>query len=357
MDIEFLSSEPLKDLVHKFINLEANYNNKRVVALNSIIVEFSTKKLHFIDLLKEMEIYIVSNNEIHRNRSCLLIYEILDRVKNLELSKSEYKSLFEFSLSKMLDVSTILEALKAIHILILKNNNESDSQNDQSKSLISKTGRYIENIFLFEEFFKVLNDKHFHTPAYEQEIRYYVYKILLYLCNICPLFCLDSKEKWISTIANAVEGEKDPRNLILTFKLIDFVLVNFDEKTLEPYLDNIFESVSCYFPITFIPPKNDKFFITQEDLKRGLNSCLGNQKFKNLSLDMIYDKLSATQILTKICCIETLNEIVEVLNNRFIQCKYYNKNRKTMKYNQFRKQAIKYGIELSEYTMMKMMKI
>mmetsp|Transcript_5854 Transcript_5854/g.9419 ORF Transcript_5854/g.9419 Transcript_5854/m.9419 type:complete len:108 (+) Transcript_5854:828-1151(+) len=38
-------------------------------------------------------------------------------------------------------------------------------------------------------------------------------------------------------------------------------------------MEDIFDQISCYFPINFNPPKDDKFKITRHDLKAKLKSC------------------------------------------------------------------------------------
>jgi DNA repair/transcription protein MET18/MMS19 len=51
----------------------------------------------------------------------------------------------------------------------------------------------------------------------------------------------------------AVDAEKDPVNMRLIFSLWPIVIENF---TLEPFEEDIFEAMSCYFPIDFSPPKH-----------------------------------------------------------------------------------------------------
>ena len=86
---------------------------------------------------------------------------------------------------------------------------------------------------------------------------------------------------YISCVLAAIEGEGDPRNLMVVFDLLQFVLLNFCNSdclvianaVLEPFVEDIFDKVSCYFPINFTPPKDDKFKITPEALKVRLKNC------------------------------------------------------------------------------------
>lgn len=48
----------------------------------------------------------------------------------------------------------------------------------------------------------------------------------------------------------SMDGEKDPRNLLLLFRIIPTVIANFK---LDPFIEDFYEILSCYFPIDFNP--------------------------------------------------------------------------------------------------------
>lgn len=68
---------------------------------------------------------------------------------------------------------------------------------------------------------------------------------------------------------------------MISYDLIFFILKiyasNYSDieqiSMIKPFLDDIFDKISCYFPINFVPPKNDKYQITPELLKEKLNKC------------------------------------------------------------------------------------
>lgn len=55
------------------------------------------------------------------------------------------------------------------------------------------------------------------------------------------------------------DGEKDPRNLFLLFRIIPSILSNFDFTL---FVEDIFEVMSCYFPIDFAPVSNVEYLRT-----------------------------------------------------------------------------------------------
>lgn len=56
---------------------------------------------------------------------------------------------------------------------------------------------------------------------------------------------------FISHILKATENEMDPRNILLVFDLIKFILNEFDTKILINYKNVIFEQLDLYYPIEF----------------------------------------------------------------------------------------------------------
>ena len=51
-------------------------------------------------------------------------------------------------------------------------------------------------------------------------------------------------------LLTSVDGEKDPRNLVLIFSLFPIVVKNIN---LGPFTEEMFEVVAAYFPIDFVP--------------------------------------------------------------------------------------------------------
>ena len=83
---------------------------------------------------------------------------------------------------------------------------------------------------------------------------------------------------FMQSVLEAIEGEKDPRNLLICFDLTHFMLITFmapasaffretDRAIVDQLLEQFFDEIVCYFPINFKPPKNDTFKITPEQLQ------------------------------------------------------------------------------------------
>jgi DNA repair/transcription protein MET18/MMS19 len=92
-------------------------------------------------------------------------------------------------------------------------------------------------------------------------------------------------DRFLSGYIALVDGEKDPRNLMLAFAIARVLAIEFDISAkfevrvtschlpwlflswIDIALQDLFNITFCYFPITFRPPPNDPYGITAEDLK------------------------------------------------------------------------------------------
>ena len=66
-------------------------------------------------------------------------------------------------------------------------------------------------------------------------------------------------------------------------------------------LQQLFDSVFCYFPITFRPPPDDPHRITAQDLKVRLRECISaSTQFAPYAFPQLIDKLDSTSSNVKV---------------------------------------------------------
>lgn len=124
-----------------------------------------------------------------------------------------------------------------------------------------------------------ISSPNLHVPQYNFKTRNKVYRIYEQISyNRKDLLDKLNSTLYISCVLSGIENEGDPRNLLLVYDLLHFLLLNFcqasqSSEDLEPFIEDIFDKTSCYFPINFDPPKDDKFKITPEILKAKLKAC------------------------------------------------------------------------------------
>lgn len=102
-----------------------------------------------------------------------------------------------------------------------------------------------------------------------------------------------------------MDGEKDPRNLMIAFELVQAIIDRFD---ISRHIEDLFDVVSCYFPISFAAPANDPFGITTKDLKDSLRRCFASTPyFAYYATPLLIEKLLSTTGSAKKDAMETIS--------------------------------------------------
>lgn len=94
---------------------------------------------------------------------------------------------------------------------------------------------------------------------------------------------------WIYGVINAIEGERDPRNLILIFNFMPQLIQNY---SLYHLSEEAFEVFAVYFPIDFT--QSDATNITRDLLAEYLEDCLcSSSEFLNSCVELVLEKISS----------------------------------------------------------------
>ena len=125
------------------------------------------------------------------------------------------------------------------------------------------------------------------------------------------LQCLkDLGSEFVLIFIQAVDAEKDPQNMKMIFSLWPIILQEFK---LEPFEEDIFEAMSCYFPIDFQPPKGTEVIVSKDDLVLGLRNSLSTSGiFAPLALPLFMEKLDSEISDAKIDANLTLIQCLKV---------------------------------------------
>jgi DNA repair/transcription protein MET18/MMS19 len=107
------------------------------------------------------------------------------------------------------------------------------------------------------------------------------------------------------------EGEKDTRNLMIVFSLLQVPMTEWDVSN---SAQDLFDSVFNYFPITFKPPPDDPYGITAQDLKDRLRDCIAaTSDFAPYAFPALLDKLDSSSMNTKVC--SALSKITRIITD------------------------------------------
>lgn len=167
-----------------------------------------------------------------------------------------------------------------------------------------------------------------------QSARKIALDIILKITQTYPNELIELGEYTLAGIIRCMDGEKDPRNLLVTFRLARFLLTGadgtaaaltagntqsgatkrttFDPELLQQYMEELFEITSCYFPITFHPPKNDPIGITGGDLQLSLRQVFASHSgLAEFVLPMLIEKIDSSVIECKLDVLDTMRYCID----------------------------------------------
>jgi DNA repair/transcription protein MET18/MMS19 len=303
-----------------FLNLEKNQINMKLESddesflttdISTLVDELLSDKVKLDSVFARLEPQLVAIETQKRLKCIKFISNLIQQLPVDYLNELEVNHLSKFLCSKFEDHFSISPAvLPAIEHIIKKNNK---NLNEEHALYIIKT---------------MLRDVH--VQSLVQSDRFIVYSICdYYVCNYVPIIIGNKCEMdFIYGFIQAMDAEKDPRNLVICFRIIVSIAKNLD---LGNFVDDMFEVFSCYFPIDFNTPPNETS-ITKEGLIGLLRSCFASSsKFAKHAIPLLVEKLSSDvdsakldSLLTFIECSKTYDindykEYIEPLWTNFQQ--------------------------------------
>jgi DNA repair/transcription protein MET18/MMS19 len=206
-----------------------------------------------------------------------LLSHVLSRCDATRVSSQAATVLIQFYLARLDDQASVGDLLMGVHALV-------------AMGVVSKTDQLAIPTRIFAE----LN-----VQSHPQNVRYDIFRTFsLMLANN-----LDGVKKiqkdFIGGFIHCMSGEKDPRNLVILFKLAKEIVEHLD--LFPNFSQDLFEVVFCYFPITFRPPPDDIYGITAEHLKESLRDVVvSSPLFAIHSIPVILEKLSSSSPSAKV---------------------------------------------------------
>lgn len=241
--------------------------------------------MDIIELVKDLDSELTSGSYEIR---CKGVKNLCDTIKARDsnsLSKKEIQVLTEFLCLRLVDHKSMQESVLTCFQYFLGCDNQPE--------------RYDKTLL---EFFKTKIS----VQNLDSNIRYTVYSLVYKIVAARHKTSPQIDGDLIYTVIHLVEGEGHPENLMFCFKLISFILKDF--QNLEPYVDDIFEWLSSYYPVDYTPNSSDKqeSKITRSDLVGALYDCffatpLNSDNLQTLMLEKLDSNIAATKLESLNC--------------------------------------------------------
>ncbi|KAF7410203.1 hypothetical protein HZH68_004584 [Vespula germanica] len=265
--------------------LSANFNdNVALVSLcKDIALEIQLGKLKLSTFVEELGSLVTNKDVSVREGGVTALSSVLSQLPNDFLNESELHFITMFFCDRLKDhhsiIPVVLRGILAIVQMI-------HLPHDAPACLFAK---------MFE-----------HVQCQSQLLPdrrniYFIFKTLLQnrlddLKKIGPEF--------VYGVISSIDGERDPRNLMLLFDILPNFIKEFP---LGHLAEEMFDVISCYFPIDFNPVGSDVIGITREDLAESLAPCLyATPEFTEFCIPLISDKLSSNLKVAKLDSLDLL---------------------------------------------------
>ncbi|KIY43082.1 ARM repeat-containing protein [Fistulina hepatica ATCC 64428] len=249
----------------------------------------------WLDVVKALGEFLTSEDGNLRTKGVEFLSSLIEKcVHSDKFTSQSTHTLTVFYISKLDDLDTIVPALQGLVPLI-------------SLSSFAETDVVPVVNALFT---------HVRMKALVQSVRWTVFRILDGFMARNREVLKKMEPAFLPRYVALVDGEKDPRNLLLAFAIARVLLVEFEVHPED--VESLFNITFCYFPITFRPPPNDPYGISADELRVGLRSCLSaTPAFATPGIPVFLEKLAAGSPAVKRDTLVTLATCFPVYGSGF----------------------------------------
>ncbi|KAJ3917813.1 ARM repeat-containing protein [Lentinula edodes] len=261
----------------------ASEREEEIVKAVSGMLQISNGSTSLLNVVKALGEYLTSEEDALRTKGVEFLSAVLGRCPPEKLNRQAARVLTSFYCSKLEDSETVVPALKGLVSLT---------------KMPSSTSEDVPSIL--DAIFT-----HVKMKGLVQSVRFFVFTIIDTLMARHRQVIKDMNDSFLGRYIALVDGEKDPRNLLVAFAIDRVLLIEFD---INNFIESLFNITFCYFPITFRPPPNDPYGITTDDLRQALRKCLNSTPaFGPLAIPVFLEKLAAGSPTTKRDALESMS--------------------------------------------------
>ncbi|CAJ0841468.1 15411_t:CDS:10 [Entrophospora sp. SA101] len=265
------------------LNESTSSNEEELKEITSSIIQcLKNNQGTLLSVVQQLGDFLTSEDATFRSKGVNLLSAILIECPRELVNQTVVNVLVEFYCERLSDTESVPELVKGLYAL-----SQFETFGDENSIRVIKlifSTLYVQNFL--------------------QTTRHYVFQIIEILFRLHFNALKQIESEFIAGFIQVMDGEKDPRNLLLAFFLVKSIIREFD---ISNNIEALFEVIFCYFPITFKPPLDDPYGITAEDLKIALRECLSSTPyFGKSAMPLLIEKLSSSSGNAKKDSMETI---------------------------------------------------
>ncbi|KAL4426394.1 hypothetical protein ABPG77_004688 [Micractinium sp. CCAP 211/92] len=243
-----------------------------------------------VRLVEALGPYLTSEDDAQRARATTLLAEVVEEVPACASSAGEVAHLAQFFTARLTDWPAVRGALSGCLTLVSRAPappaapaaaDMPSEQGQEQQGGPGQAGLPAPEEGDVAELMRVCVG-HVFVRALAQPDRALALRLLAAAVARYGHALLDANLDLLEYLISSVDGEKDPRCLLLCFEAVQAVLGLYHRQPeeslchdrLEECAEELFEVLACYFPVTFNPPPGDPNRISRQDLAAGLQASL-----------------------------------------------------------------------------------
>ncbi|KAL5757752.1 hypothetical protein ACOSP7_020363 [Xanthoceras sorbifolium] len=264
--------------------------NQQAASLDAIASLLKNNVLTIEKLVREMDMYLTTTDDVIRARGTLLLGEVLTCLASKPLDDATIHSLIVFFTDRLADWKALRGALVGCLALVRRKSSGGVVNANDAKAVAHSYVQFVQ------------------VQLLAQHDRKLCFELLECLLQRYPKAVASLGEDLLYAVCEGIDGEKDPHCLMLTFHIVEVVARLFPDDLLANFAGELFEILGCYFPIHFTHPKSEDLDVKRDDLSRALMlafSC--TPLFEPFAIPLLLEKLSSSLPSAKVDSLKYLS--------------------------------------------------
>ncbi|CAN7003878.1 unnamed protein product [Brassica oleracea var. botrytis] len=263
-------------------------------SLKAIATSLEKGVLSINQLVVEMDMYLTTTDDVVRARgSILLLAEMLDYLKSKPLDNAVVHSLVGFFTAKLAEWRSVRGALSGCLALIKRKGVAGVVTAVDAEAVAKSMAQSIQVQSL---------------ALYDRKL---CFELLECLLEQYPEAMINLGDLMVYATCEAIDGEKDPPCLMIAFHVVELLARLFPSPSgpVASEASDLFEFISCYFPLHYTHTKGDEASIPREDLSRGLSLAISSTPFfEPYAIPLLLEKLSSSLPVAKVDSLKCLKD-------------------------------------------------
>nr|KYP54266.1 MMS19 nucleotide excision repair protein isogeny [Cajanus cajan] len=257
----------------------------QAATLNAIAALVKTDALPLQALVRELDMYLTTTDNVIRARGILLLAEVITRIESKPLDSAIIHSLVGFFKDRLVNWRAVRGALVGCLALIRR------------KSVVGMvTGS--DATAIAQSFLQYMQ-----VQSLGQYDRKLCFELLDCLLERYSDVVTTLGEDLIYGICEAIDAEKDPECLMLAFHIVESLAQLYPDSSglLASFAKDVFDILEPYFPIHFTHPSSGDTPVQRDDLSKSLMSAFSSTPlFEPFVIPLLLEKLSSSLHSAKI---------------------------------------------------------